>query len=164
MSGEKRSLNWLPSEKSGGPAKPKKEDSLDSKIILLIKTSAVGLFNHFDSDSVAPDSLERHNFTEAQVILPEEPELCNKDKITASQFEKQDTIEYLEPIKDIINDSENIPSNHLPEQVSVMLKTEYSVNGQVQATVLPANRVKILEPGDVYQTPKLILPAIERKF
>ncbi|CAG5055788.1 unnamed protein product [Parnassius apollo] len=66
----------------------------------------------------------------------------HSDKITASQFEKQDTIEYLEPIKDIINDSENIPSNHLPEQVSVMLKTECSINGQVQATVMPANRVK----------------------
>ncbi|CAG5004785.1 unnamed protein product [Parnassius apollo] len=63
----------------GGPTNPKKEDPLDSKIISLIKTSAVGLFNHFDSDSVAPDSLERHNFAEVQVILPEEPELCNKD-------------------------------------------------------------------------------------
>ncbi|CAG4951112.1 unnamed protein product [Parnassius apollo] len=63
----------------GGPANPKKEDPLHSKILLLIKTSAVGLFNDFDSDSVVPDSLERHNFAEAQVILPEEPELCNKD-------------------------------------------------------------------------------------
>ncbi|CAG5059971.1 unnamed protein product [Parnassius apollo] len=30
----------------GGTTNPKKEDPLDSKIISLIKTSAVGLFNH----------------------------------------------------------------------------------------------------------------------
>ncbi|CAG4929657.1 unnamed protein product [Parnassius apollo] len=63
----------------GGPANPRKENTLDSKIISLIKTSAVGLANCFDSDSVASDSLESHNIAEAQVILPEEPELCNKD-------------------------------------------------------------------------------------
>ncbi|CAK1592614.1 unnamed protein product [Parnassius mnemosyne] len=66
----------------GGPANPKKEDPLDSKIISLIKTSAVGLFNRFDSDSVAPESLDNHNFYEVQVILSEEPELCSKDHDT----------------------------------------------------------------------------------
>ena len=87
----------------------------------------------------------------------------HSDKITVSQFEKPDTVECLEPIKDIINERENIPSNHSPEQVSIMLKTQCSVNGQAQATVLPANRV-ILEPGDVYQTSKLTLPAKQAKI
>ncbi|CAK1592204.1 unnamed protein product [Parnassius mnemosyne] len=89
----------------GGPANPKKEDPLDSKILSLIKTSAVGLFNRFDSDSVAPESLESHNFSEVQVILSEEPELCSKDletdtdeiqktRIDLNEVEMQDWSDY----------------------------------------------------------------------
>lgn len=60
----------------GGPANARKEDPLHLKIISLNTTSAVGLYNAFDSDSIAPESSDHNNFAEAQVILPEEPVFC----------------------------------------------------------------------------------------
>ncbi|PZC77517.1 hypothetical protein B5X24_HaOG203230 [Helicoverpa armigera] len=135
---------------------PEPSESLDPNFTTEVFNSE-SIIEHMDISLI--DSITADEQFEDVLYFP-----LHSDKITASQFEKQDTIEYLEPIKDIINDSENIPSNHLPEQVSVMFKTECSVNGQVQATVLPANRVKVLEPGDIYQTPKLTLPAKRAKI
>lgn len=51
----------------GGPAADPKNDPVHEKIISLIKTSAVGLFNPFDSDSVEKP------IADAQVTLPAEP-------------------------------------------------------------------------------------------
>lgn len=38
----------------GGPLKPKKEDPIHDRILALIETTAIGLFNPYDCDSVVP--------------------------------------------------------------------------------------------------------------
>ncbi|CAG4988039.1 unnamed protein product [Parnassius apollo] len=53
----------------GGPTNPKKEDPLDSKIISLIRTSAVGLFNHFDNFETELNEIQKTGIDSNKVLM-----------------------------------------------------------------------------------------------